>query len=163
TTRTSVGPASRSMPTRPKSCRLASATYALPAPTSMSTGGRSSSTRPKANAASAWTPPRAATPSAPDVHMAYNIAGWMPPPRRRCAIEVLLRHQEARRIPPIQVARPSAHGVHPAGLDVRQHRLHPAADLEVGVPSRGGRGLQVIDVLSGRHSCSIRMQLYACQ
>ena len=34
----SVGPASKSMPTRPNSCRFASATYALPAPMIMSTG-----------------------------------------------------------------------------------------------------------------------------
>ena len=34
----SVGPASRSIPTRPKSWRFASATYAFPGPTSMSTG-----------------------------------------------------------------------------------------------------------------------------
>src|SRR6185503_6205943 len=34
----SVGPASRSMPTRPNSWRFASATYALPGPTSISTG-----------------------------------------------------------------------------------------------------------------------------
>ena len=41
-TRISVGPASRSIPTVPKSCRLASATYLLPAPTTMSTGSRPS-------------------------------------------------------------------------------------------------------------------------
>ena len=37
-TSVSVGPANRSMPTRPNSWRLASATKALPGPTSMSTG-----------------------------------------------------------------------------------------------------------------------------
>ncbi len=79
-TSTSVGPASRSIPTRPKSCRFASATYALPAPTSMSTAGMPSM-RPKAIAASAWTPPRQTTSSAPEVRIAYSIAGWMPASR----------------------------------------------------------------------------------
>ena len=34
----SVGPANKSIPTVPKSCLLASATYALPGPTSICTG-----------------------------------------------------------------------------------------------------------------------------
>ena len=67
-TATSVGPATRSIPTVPKSWRLASATYALPAPTMMSTGSTPSS--PKAIAASAWTPPSARIWSAPDVAIA---------------------------------------------------------------------------------------------
>ncbi len=65
-TSTSVGPASRSIPTRPNSWRLASATNALPAPTSMSTGSRPS-IRPNAIAARPCTPPRARTASAPEV------------------------------------------------------------------------------------------------
>jgi hypothetical protein len=51
----SVGPAKRSMPTRPKSCRLASATKALPGPTSMCTGSIVSV--PSAIAPTAWMPP----------------------------------------------------------------------------------------------------------
>ena len=46
----------------------------------MSTG--SSSSRPKASAASAWTPPRQTISSAPDVAIACSIAGWMPRPSR---------------------------------------------------------------------------------
>ena len=56
------------MPTRPKSWRLASATYALPAPTIMSTGSTPPS--PNASAASAWTPPRQSTWSAPELAIA---------------------------------------------------------------------------------------------
>jgi hypothetical protein len=68
------------MPTTPNSCRLASATNALPAPTTMSTGSRSS--MPKAMAARAWTPPMATISSAPDEAMANSCGGWMPCPAR---------------------------------------------------------------------------------
>ncbi len=83
-TRISVGPASRSIPTLPNSWRLASATYALPAPTIMSTG--SNSARPNAIAASAWTPPRQRIRSAPEEAIACSTAGWMPPPSRGGAL-----------------------------------------------------------------------------
>lgn len=56
TTRISIGPANRSMPTSPNSCRLASATNALPGPARKSTLGIVSV--PRAMAAKAWTPPR---------------------------------------------------------------------------------------------------------
>ncbi len=75
----SVGPATTSMPTLPKSCRFASATYAFPAPTSMSAGSTPQS--PNAIAASACTPPRQRIASAPEVAIAWSIAGWIPPPR----------------------------------------------------------------------------------
>ena len=74
----SVGPASRSMPTRPNTCRLASTTYALPGPTTMSTAARPGST-PKAIAAIACTPPSAYTASAPARCAAYSTAGWTRP------------------------------------------------------------------------------------
>src|SRR6266478_5085820 len=59
----SVGPASKSMPTRPNNWRLASATNAFPGPTSMSTGAMFSV--PRAMAAIACTPPNAKISSAP--------------------------------------------------------------------------------------------------
>ena len=49
-------PASKSIPTRPKSCRLASATKAFPGPTSISTDPIESV--PSAMAPIAWIPPR---------------------------------------------------------------------------------------------------------
>ncbi len=68
----SVGPASKSMPTRPKSCRFASATYALPGPTSMSTAGIEAV--PSPIAAIACTPPRMWTSSAPPNAIAATVA-----------------------------------------------------------------------------------------
>ena len=52
---TSVGPATRSIPTSPNSCRFASATNALPGPASIETGAIVSV--PTASAAIAWMPP----------------------------------------------------------------------------------------------------------
>ena len=75
-----MGPASRSIPTRPNSCRFASATYAFPAPTSMSTGSMPPS--PNASAARACTPPRQTIWSAPELAIACSVAGWMPRPSR---------------------------------------------------------------------------------
>ena len=72
-TRVSVGPAKRSMPTRPKSWRLASATNMLPGPTSMSTGAMDAV--PIAIAATACTPPSARISSAPAKCIAATIAG----------------------------------------------------------------------------------------
>jgi hypothetical protein len=69
----SVGPASRSIPHRPKSCRFASATYLFPAPQSTSTGSTSPS--PKAIIASAGTPPTTKIRSAPAFAMALIVAG----------------------------------------------------------------------------------------
>ena len=56
-TRVSVGPAKRSMPTRPKSWRFASATNMFPGPTSMSTGSMDS--LPRAIAPTALHPAEA--------------------------------------------------------------------------------------------------------
>ena len=61
--RLSVGPAIMSMPTRPNSMRLASATYWLPGPISRFAFGRSN--RPNVIAATACTPPIAMIASAP--------------------------------------------------------------------------------------------------
>ena len=61
--RLSVGPATMSMPTRPKRMRLASATYWLPGPTKISAFG--SPKRPKVMAAMPCTPPMANMLSAP--------------------------------------------------------------------------------------------------
>ena len=69
----SVGPANKSMPTRPYSCRFASATNMFPGPTSMSTGLIDAV--PIAIAATACTPPSTKISSAPAKCMAATIAG----------------------------------------------------------------------------------------
>ena len=51
----SLGPGKRSIPTAPKTCRLASTTQALPGPQIFSTGRMLSV--PNAIAATAWAPP----------------------------------------------------------------------------------------------------------
>ena len=74
----SVGPASRSIPHRPNNCRLASATYLLPAPQRMSTAR--SPPRPNAISANAGTPPTIKMRSAPAFFMALMVAGKQPSP-----------------------------------------------------------------------------------
>jgi len=71
--RISVGPARISIPQRPKSWRLASTTYLLPAPQSTSTG--STTPMPKAINAIAGTPPRMKIRSAPAFAPALMVAG----------------------------------------------------------------------------------------
>ncbi|MCY1522333.1 hypothetical protein D9M68_571820 [compost metagenome] len=72
-TSVSVGPANRSIPTRPYSWRLASATNILPGPTSMSTGATLGV--PTAMATTACTPPSTRISSAPAMSMAVTMAG----------------------------------------------------------------------------------------
>ncbi|KAG1375885.1 hypothetical protein G6F59_018294 [Rhizopus arrhizus] len=72
-TKVSVGPAKRSMPTRPYNCRLASATNMLPGPTSMSTGATLGV--PTAIATTACTPPSTRISSAPAMSMDVTMAG----------------------------------------------------------------------------------------
>ena len=72
----SVGPATTSMPMRPNSVRLASATKRLPGPTITSAG--LAEYRPKAMAATPCTPPRLSTVSAPHSFMVCRMAGFTP-------------------------------------------------------------------------------------
>src|SRR5690606_9060115 len=77
TTSTSEGPAGQSMATTPLSCRLASVTYALPGPTTLSTRG--TLWVPSAMAATAPAPPTANTRSAPaSAQAASTAAGGRP-------------------------------------------------------------------------------------
>ena len=77
TIRISVGPANRSIPTSPNSCRLASATYALPGPASRSTLPIVSV--PMAIAATAWMPPSRKISSAPARCRAATVAAGISP------------------------------------------------------------------------------------
>src|SRR5579875_601235 len=74
----SVGPASASMPTTPRTQRLAAATQMLPGPVTRSTGGHPST--PYANIATAWAPPTACTSSTPSRAQAASTAGFGRPP-----------------------------------------------------------------------------------
>src|SRR5262249_39631343 len=74
--RISDGPATESMSTAPNTCRLASATQALPGPTILSTRGTDAV--PYANAATACAPPRGNTRSTPAARAAYSVSGLAP-------------------------------------------------------------------------------------
>ena len=76
-TRISLGPAIMSMPTRPKTRRLACATYALPGPTILSTRGTRSV--PKASAPTACAPPIVNTRSTPAIAAAASTIGLRTP------------------------------------------------------------------------------------
>ncbi len=66
-----------SMPTCPYTCRLASATKALPGPTILSALGTVSV--PQARAAMAWAPPQRNTRSTPASRAAARITGFTSP------------------------------------------------------------------------------------
>ena len=71
---TSLGPASRSTSTRPRTCRFASATYAFPGPAIFATAGMLAV--PKARAATACAPPtRTTRSSSPTSTRAAATAG----------------------------------------------------------------------------------------
>src|SRR5581483_5251647 len=76
---TSVGPFSPSVPTTPRSTRLAAATYTFPGPVITSTGAQSSV--PYANMASACAPPAACTSRTPSSAHAASTTGCGRPSR----------------------------------------------------------------------------------
>src|SRR5690606_2376381 len=76
-TRISDGPAIMSMPTVPNTLRLASATYALPGPTILSTAG--TVVVPNASAATACAPPIVNTRSTPAMHAAASTIALRTP------------------------------------------------------------------------------------
>ena len=67
-----------SIPPRPNTCRLASATYALPGPTMRSTGAIVAV--PYAMAATAWAPPTRYTSATPARRAASSTSGFSTPP-----------------------------------------------------------------------------------
>ena len=69
----SVGPASESIAHRPRTSRLAAATYTLPGPVTMSTGGQPST--PYASMATACAPPTAYTSSTSSSAQAARTTG----------------------------------------------------------------------------------------
>ena len=151
-TRISVGPASRSMPHRPYSCRLASATNRLPAPQSMSTG--STTPMPKAMSASAGTPPSAKMRSAPAAWIAWIVSGYQRAPLPRCSARQGRRaghdRRDARHLRGDDAHLRGAEHRVPAAGDVAAdapHRQVPVAeddarpDLHLERPHRGELGL----------------------
>jgi hypothetical protein len=85
----SVGPASASMPTTPRSSRLAAVTQMLPGPVIMSTGSQcsapsGSTVEPYASIATAWAPPTAYTSSTPSSAQAASTRWSGRPPFSRC-------------------------------------------------------------------------------
>src|SRR5262249_36058476 len=78
----SVGPASASMPSRPRSSRLAATTQMLPGPVTI--GARGHDCVPYANIATAWAPPTAYTSVTPSSAQTARIVGCGRPPWARC-------------------------------------------------------------------------------
>ena len=79
-----------SMPTWPKTCRLASATKTLPGPVILSTRGTVSV--PQARAATAWAPPQRKTRSTPAMRAAARMTGFTSPPQVGGETMTISRH-----------------------------------------------------------------------
>jgi len=112
-TTVSVGPGKQSMPTVPKTRRLANVTNKPPGPTILSTAGTVSV--PKAIAAIAWAPPKAYKASTPAISAAAKMTSGMRPVLRSVGAQAMMDSTPATRAMTAAMSKDEGSGAVPAG------------------------------------------------